>query len=327
MAFLGERVANLAAAMVGWTLVRAGHDPTVALGVGAPQLGGTNRAGSGPHRIIRADPASNATTSAVYLGRIGEGCERSLGRLAPVLSSGGFLIATARAAGSCPRIEGLETLSARRRGSDWWAADLKEERGRFRFRAFHRGRFAAEVRLATPGRGAVLAALAALAACARLDVPTPAIRDGLEDFRGVSGRLEDRGGFRGATFLVDRSSGARPVAEALKTCRLMFGARRLLAVFAGGKAGRPGPEILRLAGALSLADGVVLVSAPPATALRAALGAAGVPALEVGDLDEAIRELDRNLEPGDVLLAMGPGDVGKVADAFTRRLPGDRPGR
>ena len=37
------------------------------------------------------------------------------------------------------------------RGFDWWGADLREERGRFRFRAFCKGRFVTEA--AAPGSG------------------------------------------------------------------------------------------------------------------------------------------------------------------------------
>jgi UDP-N-acetylmuramate--alanine ligase len=34
--------------------------------------------------------------------------------------------------------------------------------------------------------------------------------------------------------------------------------------------------------------------------------------------------LDRHLEPGDVLVTLGAGDVGTIADAFLRRLSIDR---
>ena len=61
-----------------------------------------------------------------------------------------------------------------------------------------------------------------------------------------------------------------------------------------------------------------------AGALAGALVAAGVGAGRASGLDEAIRELDRHLEPGDVLVTLGAGDVGTIADAFLRRLSRDR---
>jgi UDP-N-acetylmuramate--alanine ligase len=72
-------------------------------------------------------------------------------------------------------------------------------------------------------------------------------------------------------------------------------------------------------------------SEPPgdteARALARALTMAGKRSRSVASLDDAILELDRHLEPGDVLVTLGAGDVGTISDAFFRRLPRDRPGR
>ena len=64
-----------------------------------------------------------------------------------------------------PPVTGVEWVSLRQ-GSDWWATDLREESGRFRFRIFHRGRYVIEVRLAAFGLRNVVAALSAVAASA-----------------------------------------------------------------------------------------------------------------------------------------------------------------
>lgn len=58
-----------------------------------------------------------------------------------------------------------------------------------------------------------------------------------------------------------------------------------------------------------------------------ALVGSGVNACEAAGLDDVIRELDGNLEPGDVLVTLGAGDVGTIADAFIRRLSRDHQGR
>ena len=83
-----------------------------------------------------------------------------------------------------------------------------------------------------PGRRNVLGALAAVAACDRLDVPAAAIKQGLEEFAGVSRDFESRGSYRGVTLVDDegdgpvgrrRGPGARPARS--------FGGRRLWAVY------------------------------------------------------------------------------------------------
>jgi UDP-N-acetylmuramate--alanine ligase len=87
--------------------------------------------------------------------------------------------------------------------------------------------------------------------------------------------------------------------------------------------------------AVAAADDVLLVAgapagpgpAPaPAHPLVRALHARGVRASLVSDCDAAVGVLDRHLEPGDVLVTLGADDVGKVADAFLRRLPRDHHG-
>ena len=114
----------------------------------------------------------------------------------------------------------------------------------------------------------------------------------------------------------------------------------------------PGPDGLRAAAALGGACGLGPARSRPRDALAApwpvadrscssrevavdadgwpspewTLAAAGIPARSAASLDEALSELDRHLEPGDVLLTLGAGDVGTIADAFIRRLPRDRPG-
>jgi UDP-N-acetylmuramate--alanine ligase len=209
------------------------------------------------------------------------------------------------------------------RGSTWWGADLREERGRYRFRVFHRGRFAAEIRLRVPGRENVLGALAALAACDRAAVPTREIKQALEDFAGVSGGFESRGSYRGVTLVDDDAAEPSDVADVLALARTVHGRRRLWAVV-----GASGPPRAAMADALAWADRVlVLGGAVDADAWSSMLGGAGIAARGAVDLDEALSDLDRHLEPGDVLLTLGSGDVGTIADAFLRRLPRDRQGR
>src|SRR5206468_424162 len=114
-------------------------------------------------------------------------------------------------AGDEADVPGLEGVEVERfslePGHAWWGADVREDRGRYRFRAFHRGRFAVEIRLRVPGRHHVLGALAAVAACGRVDLAAPAIKEALEEFDGVSRGFESRGSYRGVTLVDDEASG------------------------------------------------------------------------------------------------------------------------
>jgi UDP-N-acetylmuramate--alanine ligase len=326
--------------MIGWTLTRAGRDPTFVLGTSVPQLGGWARLGSGPHAVVEAiadgcareDWARLAPALALLLdGEAGPADPSRVAEwqaLAHSVPADGRVLALAggaaeAAGGPGPRLERL----ALERGSEWWGACVREDRGRFRFRAFHRGRFILEAGLQVPGRRNVLAALATVAACQRLDVPAPEIRQALEEFAGVSRDFESRGNYRGVTLVDDEADGPEALGAALQLGRRVYGVRRIWAVLFAPQ-GMEAPELRnRYSGALAPADEVVLAGSAANDVLASACVATGLRVRQVASLDDAILVLDRHLEPGDVLVTLGAGDVGTIIDAFIRRLPRDRPGR
>ena len=328
----GRRPGQVAAAMIGWTLDQAGLDPTIVLRGGVPQLDGPARVGRGKHAIVDVagmpglaldDPPGPAVAVLLDVGDPDEA--GLLARAVESVGPSGYVLAGPAMPPSCWIGDERVASVSLERGSTWWGADLREDRGRFRFRVFHRGRFAAEIRLRVPGRASVLSALAALAACDRAEVPTREIKQALEDFAGVSRGFESRGSYRGVTLIDDDAAEPRDVADALALARTVHGRRRIWAVL--GVAGPPRPA---MADALAWADRVLVLgsgSDVDAGAWAGMLGGAGIAAREAADLDAALSDLDRHLEPGDVLLTLGSGDVGTIADAFLRRLPRDRQGR
>jgi UDP-N-acetylmuramate--alanine ligase len=331
----GGRAAGVAAAMVGWTLAYSGLDPTVLLATPAAQLGGWGRLGQGPHVVIETgEPDAigwpEAEISLILGGRHPEDGERALARRAWEAPRGGYVLGLASSEGPTsddwPAGVEVERFSLER-GHAWWGADLRHERGLYRFRAFHRGRFALEVGLQIPGRQHVLAALAAVAIGGRVDLTSRAIKEALEEFAGVSRGFESRGSYRGVTLVDDEASGALAVAEVMALAREVFGRRRLCAAYRPDvRGGGPWPGSAEFAAA----DLVLVVDedgpsgGSMALALVEALLAAGARAWRASGIDEAIRELDRTLEPGDVLVTLGDGDVGTIADAFLRRLSSNR---
>ncbi len=241
-----------------------------------------------------------------------------------------------------PPVTGVEWVSLRQ-GSDWWATDLREESGRFRFRIFHRGRYVIEVRLAAFGLRNVVAALSAVAASARLGVSLEAIRHGLETYTGLARDFESLGSYRGVTLVDDESTEPGQLHDVMCLARRIYGRRRLCVAFGDQnqrgvvKQAEPLSVDRRALTAFAVADKVVIVeeeetTPPPRDApegrrlsLAEALNQAGVLAGSARGLAGAVAELDKRLEPGDVLLTLGAGDVGLIADAFIRRLSRDRP--
>jgi UDP-N-acetylmuramate--alanine ligase len=336
VAIAGHRGASAAAAMVGWTLAQAGLDPTVVLGTPAPQLGGSGRLGGGPHYVVEAVQILGVILNLERRPAEDHPAQiAAVRRFAATVPRDGYVLAAGHNTLIGEALRGIETTVEQLslvRGFAWWGADLREEHGRYRFRAFHKGRFVVEARLQVPGRRNVLNALAAIAVCDRMDVPTAAIKEGLEEFAGLSRGLESRGNYRGVTLVDDEAQDPWSVAEALTDCRRVVGRRRLWSLV---QPDAP-TDWCPYASAFAAADRVVVAdggragrgAGAGARDLVRALASAGVDARWAADLDGAVADLDRQLEPGDVLLTLGAGDVGKVADALsTRRLPLDRHGR
>jgi UDP-N-acetylmuramate--alanine ligase len=351
----GGREAGVTAAMIGWVLTRAGKDPSVFLEHPSPQLGGWARRGDGAHVVAHwpGDPESAAEIGPrlVVLMRVGgdpwdepASWAKAWRRCPDEFAAAGDVLAL----GHPSLVEPGQALRLDRdrfawlslhRGSQWWGADLREERCGSRFRVFYRGDFVTEVALNVPGKRNVLCALAAVAACIRLEVRAVDVREGLAEFAGVSRDFEPRGSFRGVTLLDDASGELGPVRETVAQARRAFGRRRLWVVFAAPEVPAPG-DLRRFRDALAPADRVLIVPCPEADVGRAVpagsgggsidltrrLVATGVPARWEADVAGALSELDRHLEPGDVLLTLGAGDVGTIADALIRRLPRVCPG-
>ena len=246
LAVVGKRAASTASAMIGWTLIHAGLDPTLAvLRTAATQLGGSARQGDGPYSVVEmgspGKPEEWGTLSpslALLLdlelppGRR-DSAMAATRALAASVPATGLLLAWGGSASLREVLEGwerpIEWLGTEP-GADWWAADLREDRGRFRFRVFRTGRFVVEVRLPLPGARNVFGALAAVAVGTRFDLPAREIQQALEEFRGISRDFESRGSYRGVTLIDDQGDGPAQIGETLGLVRRVFGGRRVWSV-------------------------------------------------------------------------------------------------
>jgi UDP-N-acetylmuramate-alanine ligase len=65
-------------------------------------------------------------------------------------------------------------------------------------------------------------------------------------------------------------------------------------------------------------------AAKTALQLAGAISENGSNARHLADSGSIIALLEANLQPADVLIVMGAGDIGKVADAFAQRLSRNR---
>jgi UDP-N-acetylmuramate--alanine ligase len=216
--------------------------------------------------------------------------------------------------------------------AEWRATDLRPTDEGTRFRVFYRGEFFAEIALRIPGTHNIANALAAAALAHAAGADPATIREALCDFPGIGRRFEPVGSWRGVTLIDDYAHHPTAVTATLETARARFPGRRLWCVFQPHQVSRTRALFTEFAVSLAVADHVLLVPVfaarehvcdEPALVsqnLAAAIAAEGAAARFVESLDRAVATLDDELQPGDVLITMGAGDIGKVHHAFTRPL-------
>jgi UDP-N-acetylmuramate--alanine ligase len=220
--------------------------------------------------------------------------------------------------------------------ADWAALNLDSQRGRYAFDLVRQGRKLVRVRLRVPGKHNVANALAAAALAWENGVGLEPMVWGLETFAGLRRRLERLGCWRGVTLLDDYAHHPTEISATLRAVREMYPGRRIWCVFQPHQASRTAHLLDELAASLQNADRVFVAeifrAREPAhqpgevtaadLARRIRLSESEVPRVHGTDL--IFRLLGTRLAPGDVLITMGAGDIGKLNHAFVDRLRQDR---
>jgi len=224
-------------------------------------------------------------------------------------------------------------------GADWSAGRLFARRGRWGFDIRRRQAYLCDVKLQMPGRHNVLNALAA-AALSWQQVAGQGdggragreIAGALSNFRGLHRRLELRGTHRGVAVVDDYAHHPTEVAAALTAVRRVYPRGRVWCVFQPHQASRTERLLDELAESLQNAD-IVLVAEifrarelPPgsgsitAADLAHAVRKRGSQVADVHDTRQIAQLLQNSLLPGDVLVTMGAGDIGQLAEGFCRQV-------
>lgn len=226
----------------------------------------------------------------------------------------------------------IVTFSDQDPTADFWVADVRTDAVGTRFRLFHEGTFATEVRLRVPGRHNALNATAAAALCRSLGVPTETIRDALGAFLGVRRRFEIVGTWRGITLVDDYAHHPSAVRATLRAARERFGDRCLRVAFQPHQISRTRALFDEFAACFEEADEILVAPAYAAREscadeagtiaqeLAEAMARRGCSARAVESLDRVVASVDDEARPGDVLITMGAGDIERVHHEFTGRL-------
>lgn len=179
------------------------------------------------------------------------------------------------------------------------------------------------VRLRIPGEHSVHNALSAAAVGLASGLEPARVIEGLGEFRGVGRRLERVGMYNGAVVLDDYAHHPTEVAATLAAAREAFPGRRLWALFQPHQYSRTRRFLDAFAASFGAADRVVISEIYRAreaidpevsgAVLTERIRDHGGEAEFVARVPDVLAYLRDRLEPGDVLLTMGAGDITGVS--------------
>jgi UDP-N-acetylmuramate--alanine ligase len=222
-------------------------------------------------------------------------------------------------------------------GADIRAINVQRLGLQSRFEALRPGRAPLSVTINLPGRHNVLNSLAAVAVATELEIPDAAIQRALANFQGIERRMQQLGEIQwpGGRALIVDDYGHHPteVAATLEAVRQGWPDRRLVLVFQPHRYSRTRDLLDDFGRVLGECD-VLLVTEVYAAGEAPIAGADGraicravrtrghvepVFVESVDDLAEALRAV---IHDGDVVLTMGAGNLGAVAQDLKSRFAG-----
>ncbi|MGZ7078298.1 MAG: UDP-N-acetylmuramate--L-alanine ligase [Thermoanaerobaculia bacterium] len=327
-------------AMIALVLEEAGLDPTVLVGGMVSNFGGNAKRGAGDFIVVEADeydrsfhqlhPEVAVVTNieADHLEYYGsfDAIVEAFKLFVDGIKPGGAIVACVddpAVKDLLGRIDGPRVITYGTSN----LADLRPTRVRFTgretsfdipgMRSF---------KLFVPGEHNVLNALAAIAVGRELGIDANVIAAALAKFMGVDRRFQILGEFAGAIVVDDYAHHPTEIRATLSAARRGYPKRRIVALFQPHLYSRTRDFAQEFASSLRDAD--VAIVAPiyaarekPIEGVSSRLIAEALEGIEFLDRsnDEIESEMRRRLEPNDIFITMGAGDVHGIAEALVRR--------
>ena len=340
-------------AMVGWILSVAGRDPAVLVGAELCDSGHSGRAGASGLLVVESCEFNRSFLDfhprhAAILNVEPDhfDCYADLPSLVQAFHEfalrvpvhGVMLVnvdspAAMEAVRDLPaRVVTFGTKSQSQSQSNWRAEQLIDQPDGIRFEVVCRARPWGSVRLRLHGEHNVQNALAAAALCAEIGVDPHDIVAALGSFGGIKRRFEVVGEWNGITLVDDYAHHPTAVRATLQTARQVYGSRRIWCAFQPHQVSRTVALMDDFAASFDAADEVLILPAFAARErvtdepcqvsreLARRIAARGRASRFVESLDQITSTVDDAARPGDVLIAMGAGDIDRIHHEFIRRV-------
>jgi len=352
IAVAGAHGKTTTTSMIALMLERAGLDPTAVIGGRLSAFGSNARLGQGQYIVVEADesdrsflrlsPAIAIVTNIdrEHMEAYGsfEGLVDAFRDFADRVPFYGAVVACVDdgpVRALLPRLDRRTITYGFDEGADVRGIDpvVDGSSGRctvdYQLRGLPGGTGGGDLQLAVPGRHNLQNALAAVAVGLELGVPFERIRVALSEFRGAERRYQTRGEVRGIRVVDDYGHHPTELAAVLRAGRDGH-PFRLVAVFQPHRYSRTRDLLEQFGPSLAEADVVIL------TDIYAA-GESPIPGVTLETLAAAVRPFVRELhvvraldelpaavvqiaQPGDLVITLGAGSIGRVSEQIVTAL-------
>jgi UDP-N-acetylmuramate--alanine ligase len=230
-----------------------------------------------------------------------------------------------------PRVHKRLTTYGLNPQADFQARDVVCEGLQSTFQVLRQGKALGRIRLNLPGTHNVYNALASIAVGWELGIEFDVIRTALERLEGVRRRLEIKGCVQDVTVIDDYAHHPTEIKTTLQAVRCSWPERRIAAVFQPHRYTRTRALFDDFTRAFYATDQLVLV--PIYAASEKPLEGVSHTALCEGiqihghkdvacatDFEAALDMIQKRLQPGDIVLTLGAGDVWQLGERLLARL-------
>jgi UDP-N-acetylmuramate--alanine ligase len=331
--------------MVASVLSAGGLDPTVVVGGRVDALGSNARLGTTQYLVAEADESDRSFLKlspilavVTNLDREHMDCYRDMADVEHAFLDFMDKVPFYGAVTACLDNPQLAAILPRARRRVFTYGTAPEADFRLEFLVAGEGRFArfqvvtregplGPFELHVPGRHNVLNATAAVAIARQLEVPEEKIAEGLNNFRGVDRRFQQRGQVRGVTVVDDYGHHPTEIRATLAAAR-ECGHKRVFVVFQPHRYTRTLDLLEEFSGAFRDADTVIVLPIyaaseepiPGVTAERLAGRIQGPAVHFAPEFADAVLLVVTQVREGDLILTLGAGNVSQLAPQILAAL-------
>lgn len=329
-------------AMAGLTLLQAGIDPTIVVGSDVPSIGGNAYSGKGEYFLAESCEYRrhflNYSPEYLIITNIEFDHPDYFNDIEDVVSAFAELAQKIPATGRVfiwaedPNRKFIQSQAPITTFGLSEEADIQAKEIQFHdegssMKIFAFGQYLGEMNLHVAGKHNILNALATIALCLELGIPTQQILESLSQFNGTKRRFEHVGMNGGALIVDDYAHHPTEIRSTLEGARLSFPDRRIRAIFQPHTFSRTEKLLDEFSHAFTVADEVVIaeifasaretnLNTISASALAELMQGQGVNARFINSLDEIHDYLAKTLTPKDLVLTLGAGDIYKVGQSL-----------